>query len=555
MGCRMAVKGKKNKTFLCPHCGKRHDKTENRCPETEKEILDYHKLLGNTLNEKYEIERVIGQGGMGVVYQARHLLIERKLAVKVLSQEIATKPEIVKRFYNEARTAANIGHDHIIEITDMGVFGKSPYIVMEYLEGTSLWDYMEDKVLSVEDAVGIVMQVLDALDAVHKKDVVHRDLKPDNIFLIKKPGTTKFVKILDFGISKLKPVESTDPTLTKTGTVLGTPAYMSPEQAGGLKEQDLRIDIYAVGAILYEMLTGHTPFMGDNYNALIAAILTAEPKKPRELNPDIPRPLQDIIMKALVKEPDKRFQDCGTFMKALRPFTPSWSVIPPPDPDLAETSSGSATPSKETLVPHDGSMMLTTSKMGVSTHGLGPAEPTAKKGKRSMLWLGVGIAVAAIAALIIGLTVVTGLKGGVDPASPAVKQKAAEEEFVPSPVTLKFLGLPVGAVVTVDGNEIENNPALVDPSPSRRIIRVEAEGYMPWKAEQVVDANTTIIVDMNKVDQPKEASVPKKGSAGTKTAADKTQPKEAGDGKAAGKKTGSGVYKGKVTLSGHEYPE
>jgi serine/threonine protein kinase len=553
------VKSKKIKTFLCPHCGNRHDRTENRCPETEKEILDHHKLLGNTLNEKYEIERVIGQGGMGVVYQARHLLIEKKMAVKVMSQEIAAKPEIVKRFYNEAKTAANIGHDHIIEITDMGIYGKSPYIVMEYLEGTSLTDYMEDKVLSVEDAVGIVMQVLDALDAVHKKEVVHRDLKPDNIFLIKKPGTTKFVKILDFGISKLKPAETTDPTLTKTGTVLGTPAYMSPEQAGGLKEQDLKIDIYAVGAILYEMLTGQTPFNGDNYNALIAAILTAEPKKPRELNPDIPRPLQDIIMKALLKEPEKRFPDCGAFMKALRPFTPAWSVIPPPDKDTAETPPGPATPGKETLVPREGSMMLTTSKMGVSTHGMGPSEPAAKKGKRSMLWIGVGIGAVAIAALIVGLSIFPTLRGGAGPAAPAAgepsgektgepaKKKAADEEdFVPRPVTLKFLGLPVGAAVTVDGSMLENNPALVDPSPSRRIILVEAEGYMPWKVEQVVDANTTIVVDMKKLEKPKEALAPKKVSEGAK---------EAGAGKAATKKTETGVHKGKVKLSEQEYPE
>ena len=554
------MRAKADKTFLCPHCGQRHNKTEKLCPETEKEIQDHHKLLGNKLNGKYEIERVIGVGGMGVVYQARHLLIERKLAVKVMSQEIAAKPEIVQRFYNEAKTAASIGHDHIIEITDMGLYGKSPYIVMEYLEGTSLSDYMEDKVLPVEEAVGILMQVLHALDAVHEKGVVHRDLKPDNIFLIKKPGTTKFVKILDFGISKLKPTEDANPTLTKTGTVLGTPAYMSPEQAAGLKEQDLRIDIYAVGAILYEMLTGQVPFSGDSYNALIAAILTAEPKNPRELNPDIPRPLQDIILKALVKEPEKRFQDCRELMKALRPFTPTWSVIPPPNTVSEQASPVPASPSKETLVPREGSMMLTTSKMGVSTHGLGPSGPAEKKGKRSMLWIGVGIGTAAIAALIISLTVVSALKdrtGGNAPAAgepsgektggPAGKKEAAEEEFVTRPVTLKFLGLPVGSVVTVDGSELENNPAIIDPSPSRRIILVEAEGYTPWKVEQVVDANTTIIVDMNKLEKPKEALAPKKGPEGTK---------EAGTGKAAAtKKTGTGVYKGKVKLSEQEYPE
>jgi len=556
------MKGKTDKTFLCPHCGERHDKTEDFCPSTEREVLDHYKLLGNLLDEKYEIERVIGQGGMGVVYQARHLLIERKLAVKVLSSEIATKPEIVKRFYNEARTAANIGHDHIIEITDMGIYGKSPYIVMEYLEGTSLSGFMEGKVLSVDDAVGIIMQVLHALEAVHTKDVVHRDLKPDNIFLIRKPGTKKFVKILDFGISKLKSTENTTLTLTKTGTVLGTPAYMSPEQAAGLKEQDLKIDIYAAGAILYEMLTGITPFRGDNYNALIAAILTAEPKKPRELNPDIPEALESIVMKALAREPGKRFESCGAFLKALRPYAPAWPVIPPPDSDPSRNIPPLESLTKETLVPRDGSMMVSTSH-GVSTHGLGVAAPTAEKKKRGMLWIAAGIGAFVIAALVLGLTVIPGLGGGSDPTAPAAgslpgdkgggqakKQKDDEEDFVPKPVTLKLLGLPEGAVVKVDDKVLKNNPAIVDPAPSRRRIVVEAEGYMPWKVEQIVDANTTISVAMTKLETEKESSGAKKASTGAKAAA-----KDSTAGKDSGAKTGSGTYKGKVKLSEHDYPE
>jgi serine/threonine protein kinase len=228
-------------SFLCPHCGKRHPMEEKACPATGTPIEAHQRLLGNVLEGKYAIEKIIGQGGMGVVYRARHTLIGRKLAIKVLASEVASHPEIVQRFYNEARTAASIGDEHVIEITDMGTHGGSPFIVMEYLDGESLAFYLKSHRVSIGDAAGITVQVLTTLSAVHDKGVIHRDLKPDNIFLVSKPGRRFFIKILDFGISKLKVAETQNMGLTRTGTVMGTPYYMSPEQAMGVGTRGLRI--------------------------------------------------------------------------------------------------------------------------------------------------------------------------------------------------------------------------------------------------------------------------------------------------------------------------
>jgi hypothetical protein len=204
----------------------------------------------------------------------------------------------------------------------------------------------------------------------------------------------------------------------------------------------------------------------------------------------------------------------------------------------------------------------------VSTHGLGAATPTVQKGKRGMLWLAAGLGAFVIAALVIGLTVVPAMMRDAGPAATAAgnlpgektagqpgKQEAADEDFVPKPVTLKFLGLPGGAVVTVDDVLLKNNPAIIDPAPSRRRIVVEAEGYMPWKVEQIVDANTTIDVAMKKLEPDKAASSTAKKGSGTKAAADKTKPKDSTAGKDSAAKSGTGTYKGKVKLSEHDYPE
>ena len=270
-------------------------------------------MLGSVLLERYEITGKIGQGGMGAVYEATHILIGKRVAVKVLLDKYAQKDEVVARLEQEARLASSIGHEHIIDITDFGrTDDNRTFVVMEFLEGESLGAHLgREGAVEEQRAISIVHQVTSALGAAHKKGVVHRDIKPDNIFLLQRRGKD-FVKVVDFGISKLiRPGEDADgssPRLTQTGMVLGTPLYMSPEQARGDEELDHRIDIYAVGVILYEIVTGEVPFQGGNYLSILTQVINDRPTPPRDVRPEISEDLESVIMKALAKNPNDRYQ-------------------------------------------------------------------------------------------------------------------------------------------------------------------------------------------------------------------------------------------------------
>jgi serine/threonine-protein kinase len=270
-------------------------------------------MVGTVLEQRYEIQRKIGQGGMGAVYEATHKLIGKRVAVKVLLDKYAQKDQIVARLEQEARLASSIGHSNIIDITDIGqTTDGRMFVVMEYLEGESLGALI-GRVGRLEHgrAIAIARQVASALGAAHQKGIVHRDVKPENVFLLSRDGSrSDFVKVVDFGISKsLRPEDGSDsPRLTQTGMVLGTPLYMSPEQARGDEELDHRIDIYALGVILYEMVTGEVPFRGSNYLNILSQVLADEPPPPREHDPNISPDLEAVILKALEKDRSHRYQ-------------------------------------------------------------------------------------------------------------------------------------------------------------------------------------------------------------------------------------------------------
>lgn len=275
---------------------------------------DSENLVGRTLLDRYEITRKIGQGGMGVVYEATHKLIGKRVAIKVLLDKYAGREQIVARLEQEARLASSIGHEHIIDITDFGrTADDRTFVVMEYLEGQSLGQCLADGPLPEERIVIIAHQVASALHAAHEKGIVHRDIKPENVFLLERQGGD-FVKVVDFGISKSIRDADDDgpdsPRLTQTGMVLGTPLYMSPEQARGGEELDRRVDVYALGVIMYEMATGEVPFHGNNYLSIISQVLNEEVTAPRETRPEISHVLEDIILRALEKEPEDRYQSC-----------------------------------------------------------------------------------------------------------------------------------------------------------------------------------------------------------------------------------------------------
>ncbi len=270
-------------------------------------------LIGATLLGRYTILRKIGQGGMGVVYEATHTLIGKRVAVKVLLDKYARKELIVARLEQEARLASAIGHEHIIDITDFGQTDDGrTFVVMEFLEGESLGEILaHEGPLAEARILAITIQVASALGAAHAKGIVHRDVKPENIFVLRRKDRD-FVKVVDFGISKwLRSSDSGDdesPRLTQTGMVLGTPLYMSPEQARGDEALDHRIDLYALGVIMYEIATGRVPFTGANYLSIIAQVLNEEPMRPRAIRPELSDELEAIILKSIDKDRDRRYQ-------------------------------------------------------------------------------------------------------------------------------------------------------------------------------------------------------------------------------------------------------
>ena len=277
------------------------------------------KYLGSVINDRYKIIKLVGTGGMGSVYLAEHEILRKKVALKILHYEQSKRKDTVERFKREAIAASNIGQDNIVDVTDFGYTEEgNAYFVMEYVEGRSLADVMkEQRVLPLEFAVAVASQIAVALYAAHGKGIIHRDLKPENILLTTKDGNYPFVKIVDFGISKIlqdevKPEERLR-TLTKSGAIFGTPEYMSPEQAAGNSVEPAS-DIYSLGVIMYEMLTGRLPFFDDNYMKILHKHQYEFPELPSNVNPDIKPEMNTLIMKCLEKKPFNRY---GTMMLLL----------------------------------------------------------------------------------------------------------------------------------------------------------------------------------------------------------------------------------------------
>jgi serine/threonine-protein kinase len=279
------------------------------------------ELLGQTLGS-YRVLSLIGEGGMGRVYHAEHVLLGRKVALKLLRPEYAVKRDAVSRFFKEAQSVNKIGHENIVDITDfVELESGETFIIMELLQGDDLADIQRkgDGPMPLHRAMQIALQVCDALEAAHKVDIVHRDLKPDNIFIVNTATKRDFVKLLDFGVAKLlgEPTDS-DGWHTAAGSVIGTPAYMSPEQASGIPV-DARSDIYSLGAILYELFTGHPVFRAKSFGEYVVKHMNDEPIPPRDLAnaPKIPSSLERVILRCLEKDPNKRYQSVNELREDL----------------------------------------------------------------------------------------------------------------------------------------------------------------------------------------------------------------------------------------------
>ncbi|HVR02323.1 MAG TPA: serine/threonine-protein kinase, partial [Polyangia bacterium] len=277
-------------------------------------MIEVGQTIGN-----YRLTARLGEGGMGVVYLAEHPVIGKKIALKAIHPELSRNAEVVSRFVTEAKSVNQIGHEHIVDIADFGTTpGGEFYFIMEYLQGEALSDRLKrEGHLDARRAMVIGAQIADALDASHEHGIIHRDLKPENIFLVSRGGTKDFVKVLDFGLAKLTQTEEKVSHKTRAGSVMGTPYYMAPEQCEGKTEIDHRADIYSLGVLLFEMLTGKVPFGGDGYGEIIVKHITMPPPSVRSLVPELTPELDLILFRALAKDRTQRFQTMAELRDAL----------------------------------------------------------------------------------------------------------------------------------------------------------------------------------------------------------------------------------------------
>lgn len=275
--------------------------------------------IGAVLAGKYRIERVLGQGGMGVVIQATHLQLHQPVAVKFLLPEVLANPQVVQRFLREAQAVVRLRSEHVARVLDVGSLEDgAPYMVLEYLDGTDLSHFSRQQ-LTIGQIIDLMLQACEALAEAHALGIVHRDIKPANFFITRRSDGSRLLKVLDFGISKLQPT-SLEGNLTATATVMGTPAYMSPEQMKSSRDVDNRSDIWALGVVLYELFQGSPPFVADSFGAIAIKVAT-EPLPP--LTAQLPPGLSGAVYRCLEKDPARRFQNIAEFAHVLAPYAQS----------------------------------------------------------------------------------------------------------------------------------------------------------------------------------------------------------------------------------------
>jgi serine/threonine protein kinase len=457
-------------------------------------------IIGQTIGN-YLVTQKLGEGGMGTVYLAEHPGIGKKVAIKVLHSEFSTNRGVTERFFHEAKAVNDIGHPNIVDIVDYGILqtsnGQLVYFIMEFLGGTTLASLIRGEIVPPERALSIAMQVADALSASHKCNIVHRDLKPDNIMLLQRGRERDFVKLLDFGIAKLTGNLSGSQR-TQTGVIMGTPAYMSPEQCDGRGNIDLRTDVYALGIVIYEMLTGRVPFTGEGYGEVIVKHLAHAPTPPsqfRMMNPH----LEAVVMKALEKNPDLRFPNMDEFMRAMadpvgfveahggiagfpqRQLMPSNVPVPPvrytpapmTAPSIPTPMPGQMPSPYHTPTPPPG-LYATPSP---TTLGSSAGEVQGKRGKAGFVFAGVVVVAAAVVAIVVAT------RGGSKPeaaneppvAADAAVVAVADAAVAPPPVDAAEVAVTPGTG-SGSGSAGSGSAVTVEPKVAKITIVTEPKG-------------------------------------------------------------------------------
>ena len=504
--------------FVCPECGQSEARA-GHCTADGARLADgsTDALLGQTIGS-YRIARLIGAGGMGSVYKAVQPSIGSRVAIKLLSHDPARSPSLVERFFSEARAVNVIRHEHIVNVLDLSALPDGrPYIVMEYLDGEPLASVLERRgALPLGTLARMISEVLDALGAAHAKGVVHRDLKPDNLFV----SPNGHMKVLDFGIAKLRGEIGTPGDGTRTGALLGTPHYMAPEQAMA-RPVDARADLYAVGVILYEAATGKKPFDAPSLFELLRLHIERRPEPPRMLRPEIPPAYESVILRALEKDPALRFQSAAELAQALGEATrfvgdDAWARV---HAGTVRTASMAAT--------HEGTLPASLERAALLTPGtqvaatppppspfvaqhasysgavMPPPPAPAKKSSTSLLVVFAAIAAVVLvggALLVIATVIGSGVStANVDdepPPAPTVATPATPGVAVPSPFVVPGTIRPAGfdpKSFDVWGFFDEATRLAEKEQSDARFVRLDAQGLRPSGHVDLTQTGNTVL--------------------------------------------------------------
>lgn len=470
------------------------------------------KRIGNRLHGRYEILSIIQKGGMGTVFLGRHLELDKDVAIKIFHPHLAEKKEMVARFINEAKGIAKLHHRNIVSVFDIGSDSEGvPYFVMEYLKGESLRDRLK-KVdpFSVKMATDIMIQILSGLRVAHAKSIIHRDLKPGNIFLSREEDGSEVVKILDFGVAKFREIDpDRQGEITTDGSLLGTPSYMSPEQATGKKNMvDPRSDLYSCGIMLYRCLTGLNVFKGESPLETIQNILSMDPPPPSFFNDTIPKEIDAVILKAIQRDREKRYQNCESFIEALKGF---YSIAgATPGEQVAKIVSGEAGfEEPDYSTPSQIRVDVDYSYPSLSHGSRTQARPSFLRTKLlAFLVISLVAAAALVAVWALFFKDRQESQTSRDTKTEVVDAGVAEEmleepqQEVSQPpektqqVEVEIVGLVPGALVLVDGKAVEGNPFKLDRSDTPVSITVTYQGETVLEKPFIPAANDLIYVDI-----------------------------------------------------------
>jgi serine/threonine protein kinase len=484
-------------------------------------------LVGQVIQERFRVEKKLGQGGMGAIYLAEHLLLKKLVAIKCLHAGLASNPDVVRRFKNEAVAASSIGHPNIVEVMDMGRFDDGTfYMVLEYLEGQDFQEELDAQgPQSVERVAHVGVQVCAALGAAAKKGIVHRDLKPENIFLVRRHGDDAFVKVLDFGISKILDGSG---GATKTGELMGTPYYMAPEQVLGDREVTHLADVYALGVIFYQALCGKVPFDGNALAQIIMKIATQPAPVVVDLAPHVPAGLSDLVSRMMSKDPAERPQSFHEVARGLGPFLSQASPFAQPgaleklapSPVLVSRSGLEATQLGTAQAPQVSAR--------ASLPGANSDAPTAPRLSKWMLGAG-----AALFLVIVGFSF-----SGSDEETPSA---IVESKTVANPskegteneneVRVEISTVPADAKIFLDGKALDNPfSGVYEKDLDDHELLVTRAGYKDERRKMLFTTSQTVVIPLSQDTEKKEGktSTSPASKAGTESATTSSTKSETG---------------------------